>query len=644
MKLDIFERLRTAFRRSKDAAEEAIVAPKARIEPDPNQHVRDFLAYFVGFDQPPRYAVMLSGRWGAGKTHQAKQILDEILSTAGRPIKKPYVLISLYGLKSPQEIDDAMVAALYPWTDNDGVRIASSVGKAILKHAKIELPALKSADLINRMSAEVFVFDDLERCSMPITDSFGYINQLVERDGCKVIVLANQDEIEDQTKYKIGKEKLIGKTLEVEPNFDAAFESFLSGIASLETRTFFDDSREAIRDIYHQSLLKNLRILQQAMWDFERVYKVIDATHRASSDAMNHLLRLFFVLCFEHKSGSISSDDLMSRTGRSLVDALPNKDNPSPLSIAGIKYPGLYVYDSIISDEVACDILVRGVVNAHAVASALNSSSWFISENEPSWRTVWRSVERLDADVETAAKKMTREFESRIYTQTGEILHLFGQMLFLADIGFSGRDRTATLADCKAYVDDLRGMQKLERPREAYMDDIRHGSFAGLGFAQNDTAEFRELWSYMQEQRAAAEIDSYPVEAARLLEVLNDDPYEFVRQITYHADGIAPFANKPVLASVDSDEFADIAIALAPMAFREVLLGLNARYDMAKLAKGRELCGERDWVEKLHSAFLAKAAVLGPFGRDRITKNVDWTLGKELRELREAEAVQESIT
>jgi len=136
---------------------------------------------------------MLSGQWGIGKTFQVKKIVNELLAGSG----KRYVLVSLYGLKSPQEIDDAMVAALYPWTNTDGARIATAVGKAILKHAKIELPKVQSADLVSRMSADVFIFDDLERCRMPVTDVLGYINQLVERDGCKVIVLANEKEIRE---------------------------------------------------------------------------------------------------------------------------------------------------------------------------------------------------------------------------------------------------------------------------------------------------------------------------------------------------------------------------------------------------------------------------------------------------------------
>ena len=124
------------------------------------------------------------------------------------------------------------------------------------------------------------------------------------------------------------------------------------------------------------------------------------------------------------------------------------------------------------------------------------------------------------------------------------------------------------------------------------------------------------------------------------MDVMSGDPDSFVRQIAYRRDGAAPFANKPVLAAADPEIFAGRMIALEPLAFREVLAGLSARYDMAKLAENRELSGERAWAERLEAALLANAAELEPFAKARISKTVEWTLGKELKELRGAEALR----
>ena len=607
-------------------------APNAPI--DPNKHVSDYLAYYIAFQHPPRYAVMLNGKWGAGKTFQVKKIVGALLNAQ----KKRYVLVSLYGLKTPQEIDDAMVTALYPWTDNGGVRIATSVGRAILKHAKIDLPALKSGDIINRMSADVFIFDDLERCSMAVTDALGYINQLVERDGCKVIVLANEKEISDQPAYLIGKEKLIGKTLEVEPDFKAAFNKFLKEILDEATKSFYSHHQTEIQIIYEQSSSKNLRILQQTLWDFERVYSTTCERHRTRTDAMNHILRLFLAIAFEFKAGNFNSDDLEMRSTQSMFGILRDDDNVSVFRSAKEKYFGLYIYDTTLSDQIISDILVRGVVDKVAIGQSLDASSWFVSANEPSWRTVWYSSERSDQTVEAAATKMLAEFENRHYLLAGEILHVFGQMLWLASIGFSGRDRVQTVVECKSYVDELRGQGKLELPLEAYLDNIRHGSFGGLGFRENETSEFRALWVYLDEQRALAEKDQFSDQATSLMSLMSDDPDSFVQQIAYKVEAVAPFANKPVLAAADPKIFAGRMISLDPLAFREVLLGLSSRYDMAKLAENGALSGERAWAENLEAALLEKAAELKPFAKERISKMVEWTLGKELKELREAEA------
>ena len=41
----------------------------------------------------------------------------------------------------------------------------------------------------------MIVFDDLERCSIDITDLLGYINSFVEHEGVKVVVLADEGRI-----------------------------------------------------------------------------------------------------------------------------------------------------------------------------------------------------------------------------------------------------------------------------------------------------------------------------------------------------------------------------------------------------------------------------------------------------------------
>lgn len=79
----------------------------------------------------------------------------------------------------------------------------------------------------------VFVFDDLERCSCPIEEIFGYLNTFIEQNKNKIILIANEKEIGSQSyeknngkkkeddlvnHYLLIKEKLVGITLHFHPN------------------------------------------------------------------------------------------------------------------------------------------------------------------------------------------------------------------------------------------------------------------------------------------------------------------------------------------------------------------------------------------------------------------------------------------
>jgi Cdc6-like AAA superfamily ATPase len=239
---------------------------------DSNRHVREYLSYYLSLTHSPQYAVMVSGAWGIGKTYLIKNFMQQHFSE-----EKKYVYVSLYGLTTLDEIDSVLLEGLYPALGWKVTKFGARLGKVWLKHIGLD-PCFKISDLAQQIKAEVYVFDDLERCDAPINKILGYINQLVEHDGAKVILIANEEEITDTEVYLQRREKLIGKTLEVQSAFDEAFEHFLCLIDGQQVRSLFTQSSALISAIYQQSKLNNLRILQQTMWDFERFYAATSVT------------------------------------------------------------------------------------------------------------------------------------------------------------------------------------------------------------------------------------------------------------------------------------------------------------------------------------------------------------------------------
>lgn len=157
---------------------------------DKNNHVRDYLSYYLNLPYSPNYAVLINGPWGVGKTHLVREYLQREFDQKERK----YVYVSLYGLSSLEEIDEALVEAIYPALGWKATKVAARVGKSLLKRVGVDVD-VKITDLINRFDPNVFIFDDLERYEAPINKALGYINQFVEHDGCKVILVANENEI-----------------------------------------------------------------------------------------------------------------------------------------------------------------------------------------------------------------------------------------------------------------------------------------------------------------------------------------------------------------------------------------------------------------------------------------------------------------
>src|SRR3954447_23196013 len=278
---------------------------------DPNRHVREYLLHYLSFKNAPQYAVLIDGPWGVGKTYLIKGLLDQYYSSEERD-RERFAFVSLFGLNSVDQIDAALLASQYSILESRAAKIAGRLVQSALKFSRIDF-ALQPNETLDRLAASAYIFDDLERCELPVNTVLGYINELVEHDGCKVIIIANQREITEDEGYRRRREKLVGKTLVVQAAFEEALDHFIMNVSDPETRIFYAQNRSEIDTLYQQSELRNLRILRQTMWDFERVYSALEGKHRENAAAMSDLLRLLFAVSFELKSGRIKANDIAWR-------------------------------------------------------------------------------------------------------------------------------------------------------------------------------------------------------------------------------------------------------------------------------------------------------------------------------------------
>lgn len=150
------------------------------------------------------YATLINGSWGCGKTHFIKHYISEKEKVLKQQKdKKSYVYISLYGMNNISEIRKKLLLSmikseklkkLKPLLDL-GIEIGSEYlsDKTFIRDTDKKLNNLIDK-FININNAVIF-FDDLERCDISINLILGFINELVEHNNVKAILIADEDKI-----------------------------------------------------------------------------------------------------------------------------------------------------------------------------------------------------------------------------------------------------------------------------------------------------------------------------------------------------------------------------------------------------------------------------------------------------------------
>lgn len=224
--------------------------PKIRNGVD-RKKAQEIIKKFIATQNPVR-VLALKGSWGVGKTHLVKSILSKE--------NKDYHYASVFGVSTVEELriqlwsnlkvlNDGQIRKnnkFYPgqirrfFLRKDGsedlekmieaIPVIGSVGGALTSSA---LRLASHVIINNALKGKLICIDDLERKSrkLPLDELLGFIENLAEELGCKVVILLNEERIlefdEDRDNLKSYREKVIDFEIELSPtvfeNFQIAF-------------------------------------------------------------------------------------------------------------------------------------------------------------------------------------------------------------------------------------------------------------------------------------------------------------------------------------------------------------------------------------------------------------------------------------
>lgn len=207
------------------------------------------------------YAIMIDGDWGTGKTYFfTHSIVPIIEKFAVKHVeRKKYGYVSLYGLEKTEEISMELLYQYFGRGKRNAIKRFDKALEAVceiiesildgFKLLKLNLLKLKKLLYSVDIKDWIICFDDFERSNLSVNQILGYINTLVEHNRCKVIILANENEI--------GKIKLSEK---VEEKYDVILSGrklSLNNNDNIDTNAELDANRlkELSRQVFGEDVL-----------------------------------------------------------------------------------------------------------------------------------------------------------------------------------------------------------------------------------------------------------------------------------------------------------------------------------------------------------------------------------------------------
>lgn len=275
-----------------------------------------------------QYAILLNGNWGSGKTYFWKHNLQDIATEAGFKV----IYISLNGISRIEALQHVLFIKLLPYInkkENKGIKNLTTilsnginqVAKHILKTSITDIFKGVSIDAFN-FSKHVICFDDLERCQIPIKEVLGFINNFVEHQSLKTIILADETNIDDSQRgsgYDNIKEKVIGRVLTFELNIGEVLPELFKKYEKKNVNFYYFllEHRQTLIEILAEYKQDNLRIISFYLDNLEKVFpsfKNVDEKY------IQELILFTAIITIDFKKGYLKSSDYNTFHGINLID------------------------------------------------------------------------------------------------------------------------------------------------------------------------------------------------------------------------------------------------------------------------------------------------------------------------------------
>lgn len=461
-----------------------------------NNNVIEFLENYIGLRNNPEYAVMIKGEWGCGKTWFIKKFINKIIQD--KKLKKnEIVYISVYGIQNIEQLEMEFIKAIHPLLNNDAFSIVNAIAKGITSgNFDIQKDAnnvaknrLKNSDLIKKL----IVIDDLERSDLEPNVILGYLSSLIIDNGIRVIIVANEDKYinknsELEKNYLKTREKLIAYRFEIKPNFNDAIEDFLNQIELKDERYY-----EIVSNVVDKLEIKNLRIIRQALINYHYIISKIEK--ELLDKYIEYKYKIFevnIVLFTQFALGELCSNEKNSiervlkcyyEYNTSLRKFNEENKNNKDNNIYSAIYLG-----KIPLSKCWKDIIFNGVFDTKKINENIEEDNVVIVTNKNKDRNIYYILNNFYSlssyEFKETIKKIEQDFESGVYKNIGDILHIYNTFSLFSREGIIEKDEKKFYN----WFDEV--IKKNRNLLVGYKVDL---DFGYNGYSYNETEKFNGI-------------------------------------------------------------------------------------------------------------------------------------------------------
>lgn len=590
--------------------------------PKENQHLVEALERYIRSDAPG-FALLVEGVWGSGKTHFLRSVtspfqhdLSKRFARADRQKQDTgsdnrAIYVSVSGCGGPDEFRSRLFRARFPIADKAGF---SDIAKQLGKHFAGIDPTIYAVQ-----PGALYIFDDIERSLMPVRQTLGLINDLVEHDGCRAVLLCHPDGFDGEARerWDAESEKLIGPRYGFTAEATLALTTFLKDAPGEERSKALVDSdlQKRFLKVFNAVGEDNLRAMKHALRITLRVLdRTADERFEARTALQDMSLHIFaHALAVRSRRLPRDAIETMRQSGRPYLYTLGN-DGPVRAFYGDLEDEQLRS-KSYMPTAAFADILLHDHVDAEAINAFLSTHAAFTPPAEtPSWQIVWYGTHNEDDAFEAALNDMEQKWSARDYIDLGVILHVAMLRYWCANEDLIEGDEASIAAEIDAYLRDIASDPAFipEKPREAYMSrelfrsfGLAHtGSTSRILFGHPPPRLYSATQTLVEAAYMSAEDIAKVQWADDLLETLLSDPEEFREAAAFNARGAGGvYCSYPLFRAEQAETFVDL-FATKPVKQRlEIIDALANRYSNNFLKQDENWEGERLFLEGVCARF-----------------------------------------